>query len=49
MEDKTGTIEPGKCADIIIVDGDPSADISILQDREKIRMVMLGGKVAFER
>jgi len=47
--DKTGTIEPGKLADIIIVDGDPLADIKILQDAEKIKMVMLEGKVESDR
>ncbi len=43
--DKTGTIELGKFADIIIVDGDPLKDIKILQDRQKIKMVMLEGKI----
>ncbi|MBI2848123.1 MAG: amidohydrolase family protein [Chloroflexi bacterium] len=47
--DKTGTIEPGKFADIIIVDGDPLADIKILQDVAKIKMVMLEGKVEVTR
>ena len=47
--DKTGTIEPGKFADIIIVDGDPLKDIKILQDTNKIKMVMLEGKVEIER
>ena len=49
MEEKTGTIEEGKLADIIIVDGDPLADIAILQNQEKIKMVMLEGKIEISR
>jgi imidazolonepropionase-like amidohydrolase len=49
MGDKTGTIEPGKLADIIVVDGNPLADIKILQDAEKIEIVMLEGKVEIDR
>ena len=45
LGDKTGTIEAGKSADIIIVDGDPLANIKILQDKDKIKMVMLEGKI----
>ncbi len=47
--DKTGTIEPGKFADIIVVDGDPLTDIKILQDKKKIKMVILEGKVEIDR
>ena len=45
MGDKTGTIERGKLADIIIVDGDPLNDIKILQDADNIRTVLLEGKI----
>lgn len=49
MGDKTGTIETGKLADIIVVDGDPLADIKILQDQEKIKMVIVDGQVEIDR
>ena len=44
----TGTIEKGKLADIIVVDGDPLGDISILQDPEKIDIVIKEGDVKVE-
>lgn len=37
-----GTIEPGKYADIVAVDGDPLADITVM---EKVVFVMKGGEV----
>jgi imidazolonepropionase-like amidohydrolase len=49
MGDKTGTIEVGKYADIIVVDGNPLEDITILQDKDKIEMVMLEGKIEINR
>ncbi len=42
MQDKIGTLEPGKLADIVAVPGDPLADVSIL---EKVDFVMKGGMV----
>jgi imidazolonepropionase-like amidohydrolase len=44
LADQTGTIEPGKLADLVVVDGDPSADIAVLQDRAKILAVFKGGR-----
>lgn len=49
MGDRLGTLAPGKLADVIVVDGDPLADITVLQEKEKIRMVMKGGAVCVNR
>jgi len=38
-----GTLEAGKIADMVIVDGDPSADIHILSKPERILAVFKGG------
>jgi imidazolonepropionase-like amidohydrolase len=48
-DDRVGTLEAGKLADIIIVDGDPLADIRILEQRERVALVMKDGKVEVDR
>ena len=40
--DKIGTVEAGKFADLIAVDGDPLADVTTL---ERVKFVMKGGEV----
>jgi imidazolonepropionase-like amidohydrolase len=40
-----GTLQPGKLADLILIDGDPIADISILAGPEKVSFVMKDGVV----
>ena len=40
---ETGTLEPGRLADILIVEGDPLADISVLGEPERIRAVFKAG------
>ena len=42
-EKEIGTLEAGKLADVLIVDGDPVADISILENRQRFLAVMQGG------
>jgi imidazolonepropionase-like amidohydrolase len=40
-----GTVQPGKLADILIVDGDVLKDITLLEDRTRFIAVMQGGVV----
>lgn len=40
-----GTIEEGKLADILVVDGNPLADISVLQDKSRLKVIMMDGVV----
>jgi imidazolonepropionase-like amidohydrolase len=44
-----GTIEVGKKADIILVEGDPLKDISVLQARKNISLVMKEGQIIVEQ
>jgi len=43
--DELGTIESGKLADVLVVDGDVIADISILEDRSKFIAILQGGVI----
>ena len=38
-----GVVKPGALADLLLVDGDPLADVEILQDRAALRMIMKDG------
>ena len=40
--DRVGTLEPGKLADVIAVEGNPLSDIRAM---ERVRFVMKGGEV----
>jgi imidazolonepropionase-like amidohydrolase len=40
-----GTVEPGKLADVLVVDGDVIGDIAVLEDRSRFLAVMQGGVV----
>jgi len=45
LSDYIGTVEEGKQADLIVVDGDSLADISLLTDASRVRMVVKEGEV----
>lgn len=42
MEDEIGTLEVGKAADVVIVDGDPTTDITALHN---VNTIVAGGNV----
>ena len=44
-DDKLGTVEPGKWADLIVVDGNPLKDIKCLVEKQNIKLVMQDGKI----
>ena len=46
-DDQLGRVREGSLADLLLVDGDPLVDITVLQDRSKILAVMKDG--AFHR
>ncbi len=43
FEHMIGSIEEGKFADLLVVDADPLADISVLQDKSNIKLIMKNG------
>jgi len=49
MGDEIGTIEAGKIADLLVVNGDPIRDIGVLSDRNKLDVVMKGGEFVESR
>jgi imidazolonepropionase-like amidohydrolase len=49
LEKSIGTVEPGKLADVIVVDGDPLTDITILQNKQKISLVIKDGQAYLDR
>lgn len=49
MESDLGTLEEGKLADLVVLDGNPLEDIKILQSLEKINLVIKDGEIAVNR
>jgi imidazolonepropionase-like amidohydrolase len=43
IDTQVGTIEAGKLADLVVVDGDPLADPALLSDRRQIWLVLQAG------
>jgi imidazolonepropionase-like amidohydrolase len=45
MTGKLGTLAPGACADLLVLDGDPLDDITVLERHESIRVIVRGGRI----
>jgi imidazolonepropionase-like amidohydrolase len=44
MQDEIGTIEPGRQADVILVEGDVLNDVACLVDARNVKIVLKCGK-----
>ena len=44
LSDELGTVEAGKLADLLVVDGDPLTDISCLGDSNRLVAILKGGE-----
>lgn len=45
MGDELGQVKSGYLADLLLIDGDPTQDVRLLQDRKRITMIMQGGRL----
>ncbi|HEY7363909.1 MAG TPA: amidohydrolase family protein [Methylomirabilota bacterium] len=45
MQDRIGTLEPGKYADLIVVAGDPLRNLRIFQSADHLKVIMKGGQL----
>ena len=49
LDKELGTLEPGKLADLLVVEGNPLEDFGLLQDQRRIAVVMKGGEICVNR
>ncbi|MFQ5514435.1 MAG: amidohydrolase family protein [Myxococcota bacterium] len=47
--DELGTLEPGKLADLLVIDGDPSSDVRVLQQPERLVAILKDGAFKKDR
>ncbi len=45
LGDRVGEVAPGKYADLLVLNGDPSRNIRVLVDKRNIEVVIKGGKI----
>jgi imidazolonepropionase-like amidohydrolase len=45
IDDKVGTLETGKYADLLVLDGNPLDDVSVLANEARLEMVIKSGEL----
>jgi imidazolonepropionase-like amidohydrolase len=45
MQDRIGSVEPGKYADLLVVAGNPLKNLRVFQNQDNLRLIMKGGRV----
>lgn len=48
IESQLGTIEEGKIADLIVLEGDPLQDIGLFSNKNSLRLIMKNGQLVFK-
>src|SRR5262245_11224703 len=48
-QDRLGTLEAGKLADLLVVQGEPDRDVRVLQDSTRLLVVMREGRIVVDR
>jgi len=43
MDDRIGSVEPGKLADLLVVKGNPLKDLRVFQNADNLQLIMKGG------
>ena len=46
LDQEIGTLEPGKLADLLVVEGDVLDNIRLMEQADKVDLVMQAGKIA---
>ena len=49
LEDRIGSLDEGKIADLVIIEGNPLDDIAVVRSPENIRCVVLNGRIVLDR
>ncbi len=49
LEREVGTIEKGRLADLVVVNGNPLDDITVLLDPARVELVWKGGVICTDR
>src|SRR5215468_8689388 len=44
MEDRIGSVEPGKYADLLVMKGNPLQDLRVFQNQDNLHLIMKGGR-----